>query len=54
VTQEHFYHVGAKEDNRNAMLEALVMNFDPACERIEKPQYIQETLFDTLLSLRDR
>ena len=26
-TREHFYHVGAKETNRNPMLEALVMNF---------------------------
>ncbi len=32
LTKEHFYHVGAKEDNRNSMLEALVMNFEP-----EKP-----------------
>ena len=29
VTREHFYHVGAKETNRNPMLEALVMNFVP-------------------------
>ena len=28
--QEHFYHVGARESNRNAMLEALMMNYDPA------------------------
>jgi DNA adenine methylase len=34
VTQEHFYHVGAKESNRGAMLEALVMNFVPQTERI--------------------
>lgn len=27
LTKEHFYHVGAKEDNRNPMLEALVINF---------------------------
>jgi DNA adenine methylase len=27
LTREHFYHVGAKEDNRNPMLEALVTNF---------------------------
>jgi len=32
LTKEHFYHVGANEDNRNSMLEALVMNFEP-----EKP-----------------
>jgi DNA adenine methylase len=28
LTREHFYHVGAKEENRNPMLEALVMNFE--------------------------
>ena len=27
--QEHIYHVGARESNRNAMLEALMMNYDP-------------------------
>jgi len=30
VTREHFYHVGGKEENRNPMLEALVLNFEPA------------------------
>lgn len=30
VNQEHFYHVGAKESNRNSMLEALLMNYDPS------------------------
>ncbi len=33
LTREHFYHIGAKEDNRNPMLEALVMNYDPALEK---------------------
>ena len=27
-TKEHFYHVGAKESNRNAVCEALLVNFD--------------------------
>lgn len=27
ATREHFYHVGAKEANRNPVIEALVMNF---------------------------
>lgn len=27
VTREHFYHVGAKEQNRNAVTEALLMNY---------------------------
>ncbi len=29
VTREHFYHVGPREANRHAMLEALVVNFPP-------------------------
>ncbi len=29
IKKEHFYHVGAKEDNRNSMTEALLMNFNP-------------------------
>ena len=28
-TKEHFYHVGAKENNRNPMLEALLTNYTP-------------------------
>ena len=27
VTQEHFYHVGAKEKNRNPVIEALLTNY---------------------------
>ena len=29
LTREHFYHVGASEDNRNPMIEALVANYNP-------------------------
>lgn len=29
LTKEHYYHVGAKENNRNAMIEALITNFTP-------------------------
>lgn len=29
VTREHFYHVGAKESNRNPVIEALLMNYKP-------------------------
>jgi len=28
-TREHFYHVGASEENRNPMLEAIVLNYTP-------------------------
>lgn len=46
VTKEHFYHVGAKEDNRNSMLEALVMNFIPKAKTIVKIVNLQQSLFD--------
>jgi len=46
VTKEHFYHVGAKEDNRNSMLEALVMNFPPDCDSITDDHIPQPSLFD--------
>jgi DNA adenine methylase len=29
VTMSHFYHLGAKEANRNEMLEALILNYEP-------------------------
>lgn len=29
VTKQHFYHVGAREKNRNPMNEAIVLNFEP-------------------------
>ena len=29
ITKEHFYHAGGKEENRNPVVEALVMNFEP-------------------------
>ena len=29
LTKEHFYHVGAKEENRNPIIEALVLNYKP-------------------------
>jgi len=45
VTQEHFYHVGAKESNRNPMLEALIMNFVPLKRKTEKKRILQPVLF---------
>ena len=29
TTKEHFYHIGAKETNRNSVTEALLMNYTP-------------------------
>lgn len=46
LTREHFYHVGAKEDNRNPMLEALVTNFGASYEEKKPPKPVQLTLFE--------
>jgi len=47
VTQQHFYHVGAKEQNRVPMLEALIMNFTPeyAVKKIHNYQFATPQLF---------
>jgi len=29
LTREHYYHVGASEKNRNPMLEAIILNYNP-------------------------
>jgi len=28
LMKEHFYHIGAKESNRNIVFESLLVNFD--------------------------
>jgi len=41
LTREHFYHVGATENNRNPMLEALITNFEakmPDSDKVETEQ----------------
>ncbi len=44
LTREHFYHVGGKEKNRNAMLEALVTNYPAIFTIQEHTKPIQLTL----------
>ena len=44
-TREHFYHVGASEKNRNPMLEAIVLNYDPE-PQLEKISIEQLALFE--------
>ncbi|MCD4672540.1 MAG: Dam family site-specific DNA-(adenine-N6)-methyltransferase [Anaerolineaceae bacterium] len=46
ITREHFYHVGAKEDNRNPMLEALITNFNTHYEEKKEPVISQLSLLD--------
>lgn len=48
ITKEHFYHVGAKEDNRSSMLEALVMNFPPKHLQVKSSPTTLAPLFDLL------
>jgi len=45
LTREHFYHVGASEKNRNTMLEAIVLNYNPL-PQIELPLEKQLALFE--------
>ncbi|MBM3145981.1 MAG: Dam family site-specific DNA-(adenine-N6)-methyltransferase [Chloroflexi bacterium] len=45
VTKEHFYHVGASEENRKPMLEALVTNYKPETV-IDESLPVQLKLFE--------
>jgi DNA adenine methylase len=45
LTREHFYHVGALEKNRNPMLEAIILNYNPM-PQIELPLEKQMALFE--------
>jgi DNA adenine methylase len=38
ITKAHFYHVGANEKNRHAMVEALILNFSPESKRVSYSQ----------------
>jgi DNA adenine methylase len=50
ITTEHFYHLGAKEENRNAVTEALILNYQQnklaniILDIVEKPNYQQLSL----------
>jgi DNA adenine methylase len=38
VTTEHFYHLGAKEENRNAITEALILNYQNVVQKVVAPK----------------
>ena len=38
LTREHFYHVGASENNRNPMIEAIITNLDISNQKYVEPQ----------------
>ncbi|WP_332058493.1 DNA adenine methylase, partial [Streptococcus canis] len=47
LTTEHFYHLGAKESNRNKMIEALVISESNLNLDEVQPEQEQITLFET-------
>lgn len=46
LTKEHFYYVGAKEENRNPMLEAIVTNFSTTYRKQRLLNAVQLTLLE--------
>jgi DNA adenine methylase len=46
LTQEHFYHVGGKEENRNPVVEALVTNFTAVSIRPRAESQVQYMLLE--------
>ena len=44
--REHYYHVGAKEDNRNSIIEALITNYKPPGDKAKQDIY-QSSLLET-------
>lgn len=44
LTREHFYHIGAKEENRNSIIEAIVLNYEPPTN--EKQSFNQLQIFN--------
>jgi len=54
LTREHFYHVGASENNRGSMIEAVVTNFDLSFHMFdEAPKAIQLQLLEEQTSYTD-
>lgn len=48
TTKEHFYHVGAREKNRNSVVEALLTNYEPRVlenKMVESSSKMQQSLW---------
>lgn len=54
LTREHFYHVGGKEENRNAVVEALITNFGTREVEHRKEKPVQYMLLETPVRRRVR
>ena len=52
ITQEHFYFVGAKEKNRNAMTEALVTNYTVVKQTIKRKSSFEQVTANFCLKNR--
>lgn len=48
---EHFYHIGAKESNRNPMIEALLTNYTPIENQNNLPNMYKQLTFDLDFSI---
>ena len=48
ITQTHFYHVGAKEKNRNPIVEALLINYVPLANTTDKTQAYEQLSFEEI------
>lgn len=46
LTKNHFYHIGAKEVNRNPIIEALILNYEPPLCEVEKSESKQLVLLE--------
>ena len=51
ITQEHFYHVGAKEKNRNPVIEALLTNYTVTGDRNKLLLENMQLTFDTMYAI---
>ena len=53
ITRDHFYHVGAKEKNRNPVVEALLTNYPIIGTQSKLPWESEQTsLFDKVAAMR--
>lgn len=49
ITKEHFYHIGAKESNRNSMMEALLTNYDPDTAPLRPTKTFEQLTLDSIM-----
>jgi len=53
LNMEHFYHIGAKEENRNPMIEALIMNNKPKekLKILRNPKILQLDMYAEMIKI---